>query len=38
MPQRSSWLAVQTLINQHLTDLAILAGGSEDKLRKAVAS
>ena len=25
MPQRSSWLAVQTLINQHLTDLAILA-------------
>lgn len=25
MPQHSSWLAVQTLINQHLTDLAILA-------------
>jgi hypothetical protein len=25
MPQRSSWLAVQTLINQHLTNLAILA-------------
>ena len=25
MPQRSSWLAVQMLINQHLTDLAILA-------------
>ena len=25
MPQRSSWLAVQTLINQHLTDLASLA-------------
>ena len=25
MPQHSGWLAVQTLINQHLTDLAILA-------------
>ena len=25
MPQRSSWLAVQTLINQRLTNLAILA-------------
>ncbi len=25
MPQRSSWLAGQMLINQHLTDLAILA-------------
>ena len=25
MPQCSSWLAVQTLINQHLADLAILA-------------
>ena len=25
MPQRSSWLTVQTLINQHLIDLAILA-------------
>ena len=25
MSQRSSWLAVQTLINQHLTNLAILA-------------
>ncbi len=25
MPQRSSWLAVQMLINQHLTDLASLA-------------
>jgi hypothetical protein len=24
MPQRSSWLAVQTLINQRLTNLAIL--------------
>ena len=23
MPQRSSWLVVQTLINQHLTDLTI---------------
>ena len=25
MPQRNSWLAVQTLINQYLTNLAILA-------------
>ena len=25
MPQRSSWLAVQTLINQYLTNLAIFA-------------
>ena len=25
MPQCSSWLAGQTLINQHLTNLAILA-------------
>lgn len=25
MPLRGSWLAVQTLINQHLADLAILA-------------
>ena len=25
MPQRSSWLAGQILINQHLTDLATLA-------------
>ena len=25
MPQRSSWLAAQMLIYQHLTDLAILA-------------
>lgn len=32
--QRSSWLAIQTLINQHLSDLVILA----DKLRKSVVS